>query len=432
MKFSFVSQEKKSMRNIWLVAQQEFTTSIRTKTYLWTAFGLPILMLVVYALIFAVALNTGEVEFEAGDIGYVDNAGIIEQSNNIPDILRAYDSPDTAEAALENEEILTYIVIPEDYMQTGRIEAFAFGNPPRNLDNELEEVLLAGLSTDIETDLSIERLSDPVNQTIFLENNQRELSEGGIIGLFVAPLMLGMLIFFALQISSSFLMMGVAEEKSNHIMEILITSIRPSELLAGKILGAGGLGLLQLAVWGTIAVAGLSLAGNRFEALSAISIPLDLILLSFVYFLLAYFLFGSALAGLGAVLGSEQEARQYAGFVGLLLVIPVFFITRILSSPDSNLVIALTLIPITSPVTVIFRSAISTVPAWQLIASISIMLVSTLLITWLSAKIFRWAILLYGKSITPKTLWYVITGSPDAGTLPPDEADQAAREEQIA
>ena len=134
-------------------------------------------------------------------------------------------------------------------------------------------------------------------------------------------------------------------------------------------------------------------------------------------------------SGLGAVVGSEQESRQYAGFVAFLLIIPVFFITQILSAPDSPLVIALTLIPVTSPVTVIFRTAISTVPAWQIATSLGIMLICTVLITWLSAKVFRWAILLYGKSVTPKTLWHVITGSPEMGTLPPGEATQAAKEQ---
>ncbi len=416
------------MNNILLVAQQDFNTNIRKKSYLWTAFGLPVLMVIVYALIFTVAFNTGEVEFEAGDIGYVDNANILQQ--DVPEILQAFNSAEAAEAALQNDEILTYLVIPENYLQTGRIDAYALGNPPRNLDNELETVLLANLAANIDTTISAERLSDPVNRSIFLENNQRELKESGIIGLFVAPIMLAMLIFFALQISSSFLMMGVAEEKSNHIMEILITSIRPSELLTGKLLGAGALGLVQLVVWGTIGVIGISLGGSRFEALSAVTIPLDLLALGAIYFFLAYFLFGSALAGLGAVVGSEQESRQYAGLVAMMLIIPIFFIVPILTEPDSPLVIALTLIPFTSPVTVIFRSAISTVPAWQILASLSIMLVSTIVITWLSAKIFRWAILLYGKSVTPKTLWHVITGSPEMGTLPPDEATRTTKEQR--
>src|SRR5690606_27407420 len=138
------------------------------------------------------------------------------------------------------------------------------------------------------------------------------------------PVIFAMVLLMALQLSSTFLMSGVVEEKSNHIMEILITSITPYQLLAGKLLGLGALGLLQILIWIVVGLVGVSLGGN-IAFFSGITLPIDFIVTVIVYFLLTYFLYSSLLAGIGAVMGSEQESRTIAGAVSLLIAIPFFF-----------------------------------------------------------------------------------------------------------
>jgi ABC-2 type transport system permease protein len=136
-----------------------------------------------------------------------------------------------------------------------------------------------------------------------------------------------------------------------------------------------------------------------------------------VYFILSYFLLSSLMAGLGAIAGSAEESRQFSSIISLVWVVPFFFITTLISEPNSPLAVAFTLIPFTAPMTVLLRMGLSSVPAWQLAASIIILLLSALLVVWASAKVFRWALLLYGKRITLREIWQVIRQSPHTATV---------------
>jgi ABC-2 type transport system permease protein len=210
-------------------------------------------------------------------------------------------------------------------------------------------------------------------------------------------------------------MSGVVEEKTSRIMEILVTSVTPFQLLFGKIIGLGLLGLTQLVIWMAAGFVTLAL-GRNTTFLTGITIPPDLLVVGVVYFLLGYFLLASAMAGIGVVLGSEQESRQYAGIFGLLLAIPFFFITSFFTDPNGGVVTFLTLFPFTSPVSMILRMGFSAVPAWQLIASIVLLLLTALFMAWASARIFRWALLLYGKPPGIRELIRVIRRPPAMAT----------------
>jgi ABC-2 type transport system permease protein len=226
----------------------------------------------------------------------------------------------------------------------------------------------------------------------------------------------------ALQLSSTFLMSGVVEEKSNHIMEILVTSITPYELLTGKLLGLGALGLIQMLVWIVLAVIGIQFSDN-LEFLSGIALPLDFLVIVLVFFVLTYFLYSSVLAGIGAVMGSEQESRTYAGAVSLLIGVPFFFVSVLIFNPDSPIFTFMLFFPFTAAMTYMLKYPFTGVPFWQVMMSLSILTFSTILVTWAAAKVFRWALLLYGKKPTIKTLWQVISGRQEMGVVPTKSAE---------
>ena len=136
-----------------------------------------------------------------------------------------------------------------------------------------------------------------------------------------------------------------------------------------------------------------------------------------VYFILSYFLLASLMAGLGAIAGSEQESRQYGGIISLLFIIPFFLIGTFIDDPNGSLPIALTLIPFTAPMTALLRLGLTSVPPWQIIASLLILLVTSAFVVWASARVFRWGLLLYGKRPTPRELWCVVRSSPRAATV---------------
>jgi ABC-2 type transport system permease protein len=198
-------------------------------------------------------------------------------------------------------------------------------------------------------------------------------------------------------------------------MEILITSVTPMQLLGGKLLGLGALGLVQVGIWAVMAGGGL-LLGRNSEILQSVYIPPDLLLLALVYFVVNYFLFSSMFAGIGTVTGTEQEARQWAGLFSFMAAVPMIFLFAFLLDPNGTIPVILSLFPFTSAVSIIIRSVFGTIPPEQLIASLVIMILTAVFITWASAKIFRWSLLLYGKKPSPRELWRVIRGSAEIGT----------------
>jgi ABC-2 type transport system permease protein len=404
------------MRNIWLVAQHEFLKNIRKRSFLFAVFGIPLMMVAIFAVVFFVSEQAEVSGTALGAIGVVDEASVLVEEVALPEDYTLM-TADEAREALEAEEISAYFLLPENYLSRGTVELYAYGSVGIEAQNTFEDFLLENLTARVEIDAPAERVEDPADMVIYLENNQRELTENAFIGLFLVPMIFAVILMVALQLSGTSLMSGIVEEKSNHIMEILITSIRPMELLTGKLIGLGVLGLVQLGVWVVIGRIVL-LFGADIEFLSAVTLPLDLVVLALVYFLLTYFLMAGVLAGIGAVAGSEQESRQIAGVLWLLIVIPFFFFAQLLSDPDAPLLVGLTLFPFTAGMTYLLRTPFTTLPFTEVALSLGILLLTTVFVAWASAKVFRWALLLYGQKPNLRTLWRVLRGNPDIGIVP--------------
>jgi ABC-2 type transport system permease protein len=221
----------------------------------------------------------------------------------------------------------------------------------------------------------------------------------------------------ALQLTGTYLMTSIVEEKTNRVMEILSTSVTPMQLLGGKLIGAGGLGLVQLAIWLVVGIIGLRL-GQGSDLISAIRIPADFLLIALAYFVLNYFLVGSILAGIGVIVGSEQESRQLASVVTIFSVIPLILMITFLQDPDGPLPDILSIFPFTAPMAMMMRLLLSAVSPFEVALSFGLMIATTILVVWLSARVFRWGMLMYGKRITPRVMWQVIRGRADSISTP--------------
>ncbi len=407
------------MNKMWLVAQHEFLINIKKRSFLWGLIGAPLFtigLVVLITFVSASAALDGEVAGEK--VGYVDNAAILVEDVITPEGFQRFDSNDAARAALDAETIDSYFVIPANYLTSGKIELYAYGSTPEPLQDAIEDFMATHLAAQVDSPLSEELLRDPVNASVVMENTGRRIGDdpAAFLGLFLTPFIFMMIFMMATQITSTLIMGGVVEEKGNRIMELLITSLTPTQLLMGKLLGLGALGLVQLGVWGIVGFVGLNL-GRDTAFLSAVVIPPDLVLLALVYFILNYFLYSSIYAGIGAITGSDQESRQYAGVISILPAIPLFVIFTFITDPNGSVPVLLTLIPFTSAISMVMRAGFTIIPPEQIILSIVIMLLTTVFIMWASAKIFRWALLLYGKRVTPRELWRVIRGSVETGTV---------------
>jgi ABC-2 type transport system permease protein len=406
------------MNRLLLVAQYEFFSNLKKPSFLFAAFGMPLFTVGIIVLVtFISASAGGEDTVAAKSVGYVDQAEVLTDPVDVPEGFTAFNSEEAARAALDDSAIDSYFVVPETYRNNGKVELYAYGNIPDDLEDTITDFLARNLVSKLESEAPSERLLDPVNSSIFMENSGRLLpdSVGGVLGLFLVPLAFVTVFMTSLQLTSNFLMSGVVEEKSNRVMEILVTSVSPMQLLGGKLLGLGLLGLLQIVIWGLMAAIGLSL-GRDLEFLQSVYIPPDLIVLALVYFIVNYFLYSSLFAGIGAVTGSEQEARQIAAWFSFFGAIPLFFIFQFLTTPNGTVPVVLSLFPFTSAVSIIIRSVFGTIPPEQLIASLTIMVLTAVFITWASAKVFRWSLLMYGKRPSVRELWRVIRGNVDTGT----------------
>jgi len=227
----------------------------------------------------------------------------------------------------------------------------------------------------------------------------------------------------AVQTTSSFLVNGLVQEKTNRIMEILVTSISPMQLLLGKILGLGTLGFTQVGVW-VIVAAGFYVFGPQIEFLSifeGVALPVDLILVGVLYFIMGYFFVASILAGIGVIAGSEQQGNQYAVIITMSgYFVNLFVLTRFIEDPNGTVPTILSMIPFTAPMAMVIRVGFTAVPLPEIALSLAILFVSTLIVAWAAGKVFRWGLLLYGKKITPRDILSVIRGQPEPGVTATD------------
>jgi ABC-2 type transport system permease protein len=236
-----------------------------------------------------------------------------------------------------------------------------------------------------------------------VEINQIKIADGGketandFLVTFFSAFVFIMLLMMMVIYSGGMLIRSLVEEKSNRLIEILISSCTPNELLSGKILGLSTLGLTQILIWFII---GISLAGSAIVPMAAFSNVFTIL----IYFILGFVFYTSLFVGIGSIVTSEQEAQQITTYLSLLLVLPIIFILPALENPDIFYIKILSYIPFTLPSFMMLRLNLSPVPIWEILGTIIIMLISIYLMIGFSAKIFRIGILSYGKRPSLKEL----------------------------
>ncbi len=377
------------------IARYEYLHNLRRAGFLFGTFGVPLLLVV--GLFFLTQLAIGAEQGSATDaVGYVDASGVLAAAAGRPENFTAYASGDAARAALDAGEIRAIFVVDADYLQTGDVTLFTLTDANEAIRERFDDFLRANLRSGMQPQLAA-RLADPVTLDIQTIDNGRTISDEGAVSVFLAPLIFVVVFLVSSQVTSGYLMSSVVEEKSTRMMEMLVTTVTPAQLLSGKIIGLGLLGLTQIGIWVAAGALVLAVAGDA-AILQGFAFPPDLLLIGLLYFVLGYFFLSSLMAGIGAVIGSEQESRQVAGILSLPLSVPFFFILQFLTAPDSPIVIFLSLFPLTSPVAVLLRMGFGAIPPLQLVISLGLLLLTTLAAVWASARLFRWSLLMYGKA----------------------------------
>jgi ABC-2 type transport system permease protein len=196
---------------------------------------------------------------------------------------------------------------------------------------------------------------------------------------------------------------GVIEEKTNRIVELIIASVRPTELMLGKIVGIGLVGLTQYLIWSLVAM-NLSLPGIASMmaggAAGAPTIPLSMIGYFLLFFLLGYFLYASVYTAIGAPFNSDQEAQQLSMIPSMLIVSGMAVYPAVMNNPNGPVAVAASLFPFTAPLIMYLRTAIAEPPMYQIGLCIVILILATIGMAWLAGRIYRVGILMYGKKPT--------------------------------
>ena len=396
-------------RKTFIVARHEFLKTIKRKEFLFMTFLLPFLFAGITLL---PVIVSGMSPVKDQKVGYIDMTDAFE----FPEPIRSEDlSPESSEAktsaiefvmysdifdarqALQAGQISSYLVIPEDFLESGTIELYSLEKeaPVSNfeLSAELSGIVITSLLKDKVDEPTLNRVLDPVNIKFYNIEKSGESSGRGIADIFASfglPILIAFLLLFSIFSSSGFLLRGVAEEKENRIIEILLSSVAPSEILTGKILGLGAVGLLQIGIWLAAVVVGSGYA-------LPIKIEPNTLFFALVYFVLGFLFFASMMAGIGAITSSLQESQQIAGILSFVAALPLIFLQPIITNPDSSSSVFLSLFPLTSPVAMLTRMAVSSVPVYQILASVFILFVSVHGVILLSSRLFKAYLLMYGK-----------------------------------
>jgi len=239
----------------------------------------------------------------------------------------------------------------------------------------------------------------PVDLKIGKVDARGELKAGGVRQDFMVAFALLFFLYISVLFYGLFVMRGVIEEKQSRIVEIVISSVRPTQMMIGKLIGIGCVGLTQIGIW-AVSAALISMFGARLlssRGSQIPSIPMSLLIYFVLFFVLGFFLFATLYAIVGAIVSSEEDAQQVQMPVTMLIVVPMMIFGLVMSNPNSTSSIVLSLVPFFAPTLMMLRISVTNPPVWQIILSMLIMVATILGFLWVAAKIYRVGILMYGK-----------------------------------
>ncbi len=413
------------MDKVLLIIQREYVTRVRKKSFIIMIFVVPILILVMGAVITLIGKSAGEIS-EQQVIKVVDQSGAFEgKFHNIKNLKFETDkqSLTAIKQVLKTKENEFALLIPVDYTKKDAVEIFSKKKPAFTISGEIERQMNAiainngMLKNHIDTALLHSIKSD-------ISLNPIEVSDtGDKKGSVVADISVGIacaiLIYISLLVYGSQVMRGVIEEKTSRIIEVIISSVKPFQLMLGKIIGVGLVGLTQFGAWVILSIITTKIAGAAFSApqggmMSALtalkSIPFGYILGCFIfYFLSGYLLYSALFAAVGSAVDSETETQQFMFPITLpLLFTYILSVSVLFYTPDSTLAIWLSMIPLTAPVAMMIRLPFGGVTDTQLAISMVLMIAGFLFTTYVAARIYRVGILMYGKKASFKELrkWF--------------------------
>ena len=390
------------MNKTLLIFRHEFRHTIKRTGFIILTLVPPLLILLGIG-VFHIVSGITKPPTEVTKIGYVDEVGGFDQFTTQGNItLVPFDTPETATQALIKKDIKEYFIIPPDFVSTGIISRYTTQReltPPATTTTAIKNFISSNLLAGKVPAATVTRIEAPLNliTTTLTATGTVAPEQGGLANL-VIPGIFGALLAASLIFSSIYLLQGLGAEKENRLMEILLSSVSPRQLITGKVLGIGAAGLVQVAVWVAATPLLLNLASSSIGGfISTIQIPPNLLALAVVYFVLGYLLFAVLSVGVAAVSSSVREAQTLASIFTTWVIAPFWLLSAIMAFPNSPAWVVLSIFPFSAPVMVILRFGLIGVPPWQLATSIAVLVLCIFGGLVLASKLLRTYMLMYGK-----------------------------------
>ncbi len=371
-----------SLRGAGSVARFEFLRHVLQRRFLVATIGLPILMVVLLGMGLWAANRLGGPELPWAMVG----------PGQIVGVALRYDSEDAAEEAVTHGELAGYVVLRPE----GRALARAAKRVPPELAQALQDraegFVLARVPPEVVD--AVEEPADVLYASVTAPAPAMRSEEvvARSAAAVAVPLLFALSVLFAI----GFLVQAVSEEKASRVLEILVTSARPRDLIAGKVAGLGFVSLTQTTVWAVLAVIVATRLSDRLPLPSARNVPWGAVAASVPYFFLGYLVFATMMVGIGVVVGSPRESQQVASFVGLFLVVPFLFVSLLIIKPASPAAVVLSLFPLTSAVAMPIRLMMSAVPVGTWVFGLLLLGATLATSIWVVGKVFRATMLLAG------------------------------------
>ena len=441
------------MKKILLVIRREYSTRVRKKSFWILTILVPILIGVVYAIPILLAQKP----LEESTVLVVDQTGIFERSFHSTKEVKYFDagSLEYAQGRLK-EGLADLIVFIPSRETTIPNDAFLYylSDAPgiavqSDVDRQLQEILRNNILLDVHN-ISVDDYELITNTKIKLHTKDIETGRDGFLEIkLLAGALLALIIFMAIFMFGGQVMQGVMEEKQSRIVEVIMCSVKPFQLMMGKVVGIGLVGLTQFLLW--VLLSGVALLGVQLsnpdlfeqamarqnlsevatkgtdmmaqmeaaqaaqdavansaalelvQGLVAINFPL-LVTMFFIYFLFGYLLYASLFAACGALVDQGTDGQQFTLPLTVPLLLTILLLPAMVNEPSGTLSTWLSIIPFTSPIAMVFRIPFG-VPIVQVVLSVVLLVIAFPLCTWVASKIYRRGILLYGKKISFKDIF---------------------------
>jgi len=411
------------MNKTWIIIKREYLTRVQKKTFIIATLLLPVLYV---GLIFGMGF-IAENSRETLSIAVIDSSGyfsapILEKQNQLDSSSILTLVNDMSQATLNEKEggYEGYLVIPAldwksglDSLPLNTYKSYGSATTAAveaKLNRIWSEVVNDSLQIDLGKQLILTQSRIGIKaKNVIDEKSDSDTAEG--IG-YVA----GLLMYFILLVYGSQVMMGVMEEKTNRIAEVIVSSVRPFQMMLGKIIGIGAVALTQFLLWIVFILVAYNVAkeagtqmgaaemvGNMQRLFTNVDVPLILFCFGF-YFLAGFFFYASLYGAVGSAVNEDiREAQSLSFPITMLVILSIAMMTASIANPSGPIAVWGSLLPFSSPIVMMARipyGVPGTVPWWQLLASMAILVLSFIAMVWLAGKIYRTGILMYGKKIT--------------------------------